>query len=90
MDVQFSWVAGFPLPVREDAEKQIRKDLKGSGNLRPCHQGPILVSVHYADPLGSWIEGDITCSCGELYAVFKGFSVNSKIDYYTFGDSIEN
>ena len=82
MEINFEWLVKMDSPLIESAEEKLRMDIEDPSHFNPCHEGTVLVSILSTDPLDSIIKGDIRCTCGKIFATFKGVSDGSKIDYF--------
>lgn len=81
MDLKFEWLVQINPSLIESAEEKLKMDIKDSIHFNPCHEGTILVSIIATDPLEVSINGNIMCTCGKVFATFKGASDGSRVDY---------
>ena len=82
MEINFDWLVKMDSSLIESAEEKLKMDIKDSSHFNACHEGTVLVSILFTDPLDCTIKGNIRCSCGKIFATFKGVSDGSKIDYF--------
>jgi len=90
MDIRFDWLVDLCDSSRDAVEHKIKTDIEEFYVLNPCHSGDVIVSVLSSSLLGSTIEGDLKCSCGQTYAAFRGLSVGKKIDYCVYNNRTYN
>jgi len=81
MNIIFDWLPQIKPSLRASAEMKIGDDIQESDDLKPCHSGPISVSILSSDPLEVSIKGNITCKCGKSLASFNGSSDGGTLNY---------
>jgi hypothetical protein len=81
MNIVFDCLPQIKPSLRAAAEMKIRNDIQESDNFKPCHTGPISVSILSSDPLEVSIKGSITCKCGKILASFNGSSDGATLNY---------
>jgi hypothetical protein len=81
MNIIFDWLPQINRSLRESAETKIKNDIQESDDIKPCHTGPISVSILSSDPLEVSIKGEISCSCTKILALFNGLSDGSTLNY---------
>jgi hypothetical protein len=81
MNIIFDWLPQINRSLRESAEIKIKNDIQESDDIKPCHTGPISVSILSSDPLEVSIKGEIRCSCSKILALFNGSSDGSTLNY---------
>jgi hypothetical protein len=81
MNITFDWLPEIKPSLRAAAEMKLRNDIQESDDFKPCHTGPISVSILFSDPLEVSIKGSITCKCGKILASFNGSSDGSTLKY---------
>jgi len=85
MNIIFEWLPQIKPSMRAAAEMKIRNDIHESDDFKPCHTGPISVSILSSDPLEVSIKGSMTCKCGKMPASFNGSSDGSTLNYVFAG-----
>jgi len=53
MNIIFDWLPQIKPSLRASAEMKIGDDIQESDDLKPCHSGPISVSILSSDPLAA-------------------------------------
>jgi hypothetical protein len=81
MNIIFDWLPQINRSLRESTEIKIKNDIQESDDIKPCHTGPISVSILSADPLEVSIKGEIRCSCSKILASFNGSSDGSTLNH---------
>jgi hypothetical protein len=81
MYYQFEWRSPTNQQTREAAETRIKDDLDRCCPFKPCHEGPVLVTVSFADPFDEFIVGNIACKCGNPLGTRRGAIDGSPMTY---------
>jgi hypothetical protein len=82
MDIQFIWDNSTTTTVLRDVvEEGIREAVENDSDIRPCHPGVITAKLHTTDPLEASLKGQLSCSCGKVFASFFGSSGGSPLKY---------
>ena len=81
MDIKFNWLPQIKPSLRKSAETKIKNDIEESNYFKPCHGGPMSVSILSTDPLEVSIKGNFKCQCGRVLATFTGASDGSTLNF---------
>jgi hypothetical protein len=82
MKFTFDWQIGAEASFREFVENKIKEDFHNKP-FSPflCHSGDKSVSFFSASPLGTVVEGHISCSCGKYFSIFASSKGGNRVLY---------
>lgn len=81
MSVNFVWNTQINPDLKASFESKVLSDFREGMFPDPCHTGDVLMSILSCDLLEISLKGNLTCSCGTLYAGFSSASNGSTINY---------